>query len=134
MAKARDRRGQPFGAASAPSAHPLSAQPPAWYAASPGRWRDWLTVLHPPYTAWHLSYVLIGAAMAPHFHLERLLATLIAFALAVGVGAHGLDELRGRPLRTRIPSPLLACVSIVAICGAVTLGALGIAQVGWRCV
>ncbi len=131
MAEARDPRGQPFGAAAAPSAHPPSAQPPAWYAASPGRWRDWLTVLHPPYTAWHLSYVLIGAAMAPRFHLERLLATLIAFALAVGVGAHGLDELRGRPLRTRIPSPVLACVSIAAICGAVTLGALGITQVGW---
>ena len=126
MAEARDPRGQPFGAAAAPSAHPPSAQPPAWYAASPGKWRDWLTVLHPPYTAWHLSYVLIGAAMAPRFHLERLLATLIAFGLAVGVGAHGLDELRGRPLRTRIPSPVLACVSIAAICGAVTLGALGI--------
>jgi hypothetical protein len=131
VAEARDRGGQPVDAASAPSAHPPSARPPAWYAASPGRWRDWLTVLHPPYTAWHLSYVLIGAAMAPRFHLERLLATLIAFALAVGVGAHGLDELRGRPLRTRIPSPVLAGVSIAAICGAVTLGALGIAQVGW---
>ena len=78
MAEARDRHGQPFGAASAPP-----AQPPAWYAASSGRWRDWLTVLHPPYTAWHLSYVLIGAAMAPRFHLERLLATLIAIVFAL---------------------------------------------------
>jgi hypothetical protein len=141
VAEAPDRPGQPFGAAAAPSAQPPSAQPPsaqppsaqppAWYATSPGRWRDWLTVLHPPYTAWHLSYVLIGAAIAPRFHLERLLATLIAFGLAVGVGAHGLDELRGRPLRTGISSPVLAGVSIAAICGAVALGALGIAQVGW---
>ena len=77
---------------------------PAWYAVPPGRWRDWLTVLHPPYTAWHLSYVLIGAGLAPRLHLERLVATLIAFGLAVGVGAHGLDELRGRPLGTSIPS------------------------------
>ena len=83
-------------------------------------------MLHPPYTAWHLSYVLIGAAIAPRFHLDRLLATLIAFGLAVGVGAHGLDELRGRPLRTRISSPVLATVSVAAICGAVALGALGI--------
>ncbi len=104
---------------------------PAWYAVPPGRWRDWLTVLHPPYTAWHLSYVLIGASLAPHFHLERLVATLIAFGLAVGIGAHGLDELRGRPLGTSIPSPVLAAVSAAAIAGAVVLGALGTAQVGW---
>jgi hypothetical protein len=88
-------------------------------------------VLHPPYTAWHLSYVLIGASLAPRFRLERLVATLIAFALAVGIGAHGLDELRGRPLGTAIPSPVLAAVSAIAIAGAVVLGALGTAQVGW---
>ena len=29
--------------------------------AGPGGWRDWWTLLHPPYTAWHLSYVVIGA-------------------------------------------------------------------------
>lgn len=88
-------------------------------------------MLHPPYTAWHLSYVLIGASLAPRFRLERLVATLIAFALAVGIGAHGLDELRGRPLGTAIPSPVLAAVSAIAIAGAVVLGALGTAQVGW---
>jgi hypothetical protein len=104
---------------------------PAWYAVPPGRWRDWLTLLHPPYTAWHLSYVLIGASLAPSFHLERLVATLIAFGLAVGVGAHALDELRGRPLGTEIPSPVLATVAAAAIAGAVALGALGTAQVGW---
>ena len=108
-----------------------AAPKPAWYAASPGAWRDWVTVLHPPYTAWHLSYVLIGAAMAPHFHLERLGATLIAFGLAVGIGAHGLDELRGRPLNTAIPSAVLASVSVAAICGAIVIGAVGIEQVGW---
>jgi hypothetical protein len=126
VAKARDRHGQSAGAPPAPS-----VQRPAWYAPSPGKWRDWLTVLHPPYTAWHLSYVLIGAAIAPRFHLDRLLATLLAFGLAVGVGAHGLDELRGRPLGTRISSPVLATVSLAAVGGAVALGALGIGKVGW---
>jgi hypothetical protein len=104
---------------------------PAWYAAGPGKWRDWLTILHPPYTAWHLSYVLIGAAMAAQFHLERCGATLIAFGLAVGIGAHGLDELRGRPLNTSVSSLALGSVSVAAICGAVVIGALGIEQVGW---
>jgi hypothetical protein len=104
---------------------------PAWYTPSKGRLRDWVSVLHPPYTAWHLSYVLIGAGLAPHLSVSRLLATLIAFALAVGVAAHGLDELRGRPLGTAIPGRVLTGVSAAALAGAVAMGALGIARVGW---
>ncbi len=30
---------------------------PAFYALASGGWRDYVTLLHPPYTAWHLSYV-----------------------------------------------------------------------------
>ncbi len=90
-----------------------------------------MTVLHPPYTAWHLAYILLGAGLAPHVSGERLVATLAAFALAVGVTAHALDELRGRPLRTTIPSPVLAAVAVIALCGAVALGAIGITRVGW---
>ncbi len=49
---------------------------------------------------WHLSYVAIGAAAAPGvLHADRLGAALGAFFLAVGVSAHALDELNGRPLR-----------------------------------
>ncbi len=47
---------------------PLSARGcarPAFYALAPGGWRDLVTLLHPPYTAWHLSYVALGAAAAP---------------------------------------------------------------------
>lgn len=103
----------------------------AWYTASPGTWRDWLSVLHLPYTAWHLSYVLIGAGLAPQLSISRLIATVSAFALAVGVAAHGLDELHGRPLGTAIPGPLLAGVSSVALVGAILLGIAGVARVGW---
>jgi hypothetical protein len=108
-----------------------SAARPAWYAASPGAWRDWVSVLHLPYTAWHLSYVLIGAGLAPVLSVERLNATLIAFALAVGVAAHGFDELHGRPLGTAIGAPVLATVSALALAGAVAIGGAGIAKVGW---
>jgi hypothetical protein len=104
---------------------------PAWYAASPGRWRDWVTILHPPYTAWHLSYVLIGAGLATHVNAERLVATLLAFALAVGVAAHALDELRGRPLGTSVPSSVLTSVAAASLVAAAVLGAIGITQVGW---
>jgi hypothetical protein len=75
--------------------------------------------------------VLIGAGLAPRLSVGRLVATLLAFGLAVGLGAHALDELRGRPLGTSIPAHLLVTVSAAAIAGAVVLGGFGIARVGW---
>jgi hypothetical protein len=104
---------------------------PAYYAAASGGWRDWWTLLHPPYTAWHLSYVVIGAALAPRVQLTPLLATLAAFFLAVGLAAHALDELHGRPLRTRIPGPALIAVAAASLAGAVALGVAGLLRVGW---
>jgi len=104
---------------------------PAYYAASPGGWRDWWTLLHPPYTAWHLSYVVIGASLAPRVSLAPLLATLIAFFLAVGLAAHALDELNGRPLQTRIPAPTLVAITVGGLAGAVAFGVAGVARVGW---
>jgi hypothetical protein len=108
--------------------------PPAYYAARPGGWRDWWTLLHPPYTAWHLSYVVIGAALAPRVQASRLIATVLAFFLAVGLAAHALDELRGRPLRTRIPSPVLVAVAVAGLAGALALGVAGVSRVGWTLI
>jgi len=109
----------------------LAAGRPAYYAARPGRWRDWWTLLHPPYTAWHLSYVVMGAALAPHVTLVPLIATLIAFFLAVGLAAHALDEYHGRPLRTQIPGPVLLTVAALGLAGALGLGVAGVVRVGW---
>ena len=91
---------------------------PAFYALAPGGWRDYLTVLHPPYTAWHLSYVAIGATLAPHFYADRLGAAAAAFFLALGIGAHALDEWEGRPLQTRIPERTLLALTVVSLAGA----------------
>jgi hypothetical protein len=103
---------------------------PSYYAARPGGWRDWWTLLHPPYTAWHLAYVVIGACLAPAVNATRLVATLLAFFCAVGLSAHALDELQGRPLRTRIPGPALAAVGVGGLAAALVLGILGVLQVG----
>ena len=104
---------------------------PAYYAARTTGWRrDVWALLHPPYTAWHLSYVLIGASLAPTVSIVRLVATLLAFFLAVGVSAHALDELRGRPLQTNIPAALLWIAACVGLLGAVGLGIAGIFVVG----
>ena len=113
------------------SAAPGAAARPAFYAARPGRWRDWWTLLHPPYTAWHLSYVVIGATLAPRVKLTPLLAALVAFFLAVGLAAHALDEYHGRPLRTQIPGGVLLATAVLGIGGAVALGIAGTLRVGW---
>jgi hypothetical protein len=102
---------------------------PAFYALARGGWRDYVTLLHPPYTAWHLSYVAIGAALAPEVHAGRLLPALAAFFLAVGVAAHALDELHGRPLGTAIPSRVLAALATGSLAGAVGIGLYGAATV-----
>ncbi len=112
------------------SRQPDGEPAPAFYAIRGGGWRDWWTILHPPYTVWHLSYVAIGAAAAPVVRLDRLAATLIAFFLAVGIGAHALDELNGRPLRTLIPGPALHLAAALSLAGAVAIGIVGIGRVG----
>jgi hypothetical protein len=94
----------------------------AWYSLRPGGWRDYVTLLHPPYTAWHLSYVAVGAALAPRWRPDRMGWTLLAFALALGIGAHALDELRGRPLSTQIPERMLWTLAALSIGAAIAIG------------
>ena len=106
-------------AVSAPSARP------SWYALETGGWRDYVTLLHLPYTAWHLSYVVIGGCLAPVVAWGRLGAAVAAFGLAVGIGAHALDELRGRPLRTSIPDGVLVGLAAVSIAAACAIGVVG---------
>jgi hypothetical protein len=105
---------------------------PAFYALRSGGWRDYVTLLHPPYTLWHLSYVAVGAALAPHMDWSLLGWTTLAFALAMGVGAHTLDEMKGRPLQTRIPRPVLAALAAVSISAAAGIGiAVAVSRTLW---
>ena len=95
---------------------------PAFYALRPGGWRDYVTLLHPPYTAWHLSYVVVGACLAAAVDWSTLAWTVLAFTLAMGVGAHALDELNGRPLRTEIPPRVLVSLAIASVAAASAIG------------
>ena len=63
------------------------------------------TLLHLPYTAWHLAYVVVGGCLAPRSPGVVSASRSLAFSLAMGIGAHALDELDGRPLATRDPRP-----------------------------
>jgi hypothetical protein len=107
---------------------------PAFYARRGGRAADWWTLLHPPYTVWHLSYVVLGAAMASAIDPAALGASVLAFFLAVGLAAHALDELQGRPLGTLFSDRALWAVAIVSLSGACLLGVVGVffrGQVNW---
>ena len=109
---------------------PQAALTPAFYAARGGGWHDYWTLLHPPYTIWHLSYVLLGAALAPSPDPKIVAGALVAFGLAVGVGSHAYDEMKGRPLRTRIPSPVLVGLGTTALAVAVAIGVVGATMFG----
>jgi hypothetical protein len=113
----------------------VSQPAPAFYALDQGGWRDYVTLVHLPYTAWHLSYVAIGTALSAEFAGRRLLAALASFFLALGIGAHALDELNGRPLRTRIPDRVLIGLAAVSIAAATAIGiAAALAWTPWLLV
>ena len=103
----------------------MPEQRPAFYSLRPGGWRDLVTVLHPPYTAWHLTNVCFGAAAATQIHTDRFVATLAAFFLALGISAHTLDELNGRPLRTELSDRTLIALAVVSLAGAIGIGIAG---------
>lgn len=105
----------------------------AWYdIRGTGPLRDLWVLMHWPYTAWHLSYAVIGAALAPRLNWGTLGWTVLAFFLAMGIGAHCLDELHGRPLKTQIPSLALQLLAIISILGAIAIGIfVGLREVIW---
>jgi len=105
----------------------------AWYDVKGKGWlRDIIVLLHPPYTLWCLAYVPIGAALAPRRDWGVLGWTVLAFFLAMGIGGHCLDELNGRPLRTRFPSWGLWLAAVLSIAGAIAIGVfIGVKETIW---
>lgn len=98
---------------------------PAFYAR-PGSVRgDLIALLHPPYTAWHLAYVAMGAALAPTLDWTRLAGTLAAFFLGTGVAAHALDEWHDRPLGTNLSNRVLLALGLGGLAGAAVLAVVG---------
>ena len=96
---------------------------PAWYIVGNDHYlARWLNVLHLPYTAWHLSYVAMGAAMADQLRWDVLGWAILAFFLGMGVGAHCFDLVRGDPLALRLRRQDLALVGGISVAGATGIG------------
>ena len=98
---------------------------PAFYARTGSPGSDLVAILHPPYTVWHLSYVVIGASLARAVSLSLLAWTVLVFFLAVGIAAHSLDEINGRPLGTSLSDTALWGIAIAALGTAAVIVALG---------
>ena len=84
-------------------------------------------MLHPPYTLMVLSFVVMGAAISPRFSVPVLLATLAAYFLGLGVGAHFLDQITGMGSRyiRHWPDRALWATGLAGLGGAVAIGVFG---------
>jgi hypothetical protein len=98
---------------------------PAFYAPVGSKTGDLVAILHPPYTAWHLSHVVLGASIAPVFDGAILAGTLLAFFFGLGIGAHALDELHGHPLRTSLGRATLTALGVTGMAGALAVAIAG---------
>lgn len=98
---------------------------PAYYARTGSPGRDLVALLHPPYTMWHLSYVAIGAAIAPQLDWVHLVGTLLAFLFGTGIGVHAFDELHGRPLGTTLSRGVLLILAVGGVSAGAALAVAG---------
>jgi hypothetical protein len=98
---------------------------PAYYAPVGSLWGDLVALLHPPYTAWHLSYVAMGAALASRIDWLVLAGTIVAFFLGTGIAAHALDERSGRPLHTSLSDRSLTLLGFGGLAGSLVVAAIG---------
>jgi hypothetical protein len=103
----------------------LTDDRPAFYAPTGSLVGDVVSLLHVPYTLWHLSYIPIGAALAPALDLRILTGTLAAFLFGLGIGAHALDEVKSRPLGTRLSDRALWWLGTGAMAVAMAIAIAG---------
>lgn len=102
---------------------------PTWYAGPDTRWGELWTMLHLPYTGMVLSFVVVGALLAPSIDPRILAASLAAYFLGLGLGSHFLDQLPGMGSRyvRHWSTTSLAVVGAAGIAGAVAIGVVGAA-------
>jgi hypothetical protein len=103
----------------------LTFSGPSFYARPGSPARDFLALLHWPYTVLHLSFVVMGAALASDIDWTRLTGTLVAFAAGLGVGSHAFDEVKDRPLRTGLTDRYLWLIGLGGMAVAVAAGVVG---------
>lgn len=98
-----------------------------WFVPSfgPERFRLFIGLLFLPYTAMVLSYAVIGSMLAQQIHWDRVVAIMVIYFLALGIGGHALDALGSKGLKpwgTIFPRRQLMVLSLLSIAGAYAIG------------
>ncbi|HEX9756340.1 MAG TPA: hypothetical protein VGB26_00910 [Nitrospiria bacterium] len=98
-----------------------------WYVPQfgPTKFRVFMGLLFLPYTGMVLSFTVIGSMMAEEIHWIRVLAILVIYFLALGIGAHALDAIgRGgiKPWGTILSNGQLWFLAISSIMMAYIIG------------
>jgi len=98
----------------------------AWYARGGGsKLGEFYTILHLPYTSMVLSYVLIGAMLSPTIYPDRVLLTLLAYFLGLGLSAHALNELHAAHWTKALGRNELIVIFALPLGGALIIGIYG---------
>ena len=105
----------------------IGKNPTAWYVVPSDRYlARWWNALHIPYTLWHLSYLVMGAALGAALRWDVLGWALMAFFLGLGVAGHAFDLLRRDPLALKLPAIHLQVAGVVSLLLAAFIGLLNI--------
>ena len=72
-----------------------------------------------------LSYILIGASLSPSIYLTRLILTLVAYFLGLGISAHALNELHARHWGKELSKGELQTLFVLPLSGAILIGFYG---------
>jgi hypothetical protein len=65
----------------------------------PLKFRVLIGLLFLPYTGMVLAYTVIGSMLAPTIYWDRVVAILLIYFLALGIGAHALDALGSKNIK-----------------------------------
>lgn len=98
-----------------------------WFVPTfgPRRFRVLVGLLFLPYTGMVLAYSMVGSMLAPTIHADRVIAILLIYFLALGVGAHALDAIgskESKPWGEVFSAVQLCVLAILSLSAAYAVG------------
>ncbi len=91
----------------------------------PPGFRLFVGLLFLPYTGMVLAYTVVGSMMASAIYWDRVVAIVLIYFLALGIGAHALDALGSKtvkPWGTAFSTRQLWILAVASLVGAYAIG------------
>jgi hypothetical protein len=90
----------------------------------PIRFRIAIGILFLPYTAMCISFALLGSLISPSIHWDRIVAIVLIYFFALGIGAHFADSIgsRKRPWGGDITMHVSWIILVLSISAAYSIG------------